>query len=191
MADSRSGLQAPAELSVSGRFLPSRSTNSEFEFACRVCGGSEFRVDTLRGVVVTLGSLQPWQAVGFADLRGHHSLYTCIRCEEAVRAAQNAVRDAMIGKLLFAAKHLAERQFTRSKQYGACALICVECRTPQVEESYLRHKDHCSTGRVLTLLQALMSLDDPRNLHTLLDGAAGFLSFPGGAGAENQIGGAR
>ena len=173
MADSRSSLQIPVEPSLSGRFLPSQATRSEFEFACRLCGGSEFRVDTLRAVV-TLNSLQPWQAVGFSDLRGHHSLYTCLRCEDRVRAAQNEAREIILGRLLFAAKDLAMRQFTRSKR----ELICVECRTPQVAESGLRHAERCTTGRVLTLLQALMSVDDPRNFHLFLDGAAGFASFP-------------
>lgn len=188
MADSRSGLEAPAELSNSGRFLPSHSTATEFEFACRVCGGSELRVDTRPGVEVVLSTLQPWQGVGFNDLRGHHSLYTCIRCEEAVRTAQNRVRETLLAKLLFAAKNLAERQFTRSKRNGACELICVECRTPQVAESYLRHRGPCSTGLVMTLLQTLMSLDDPRNFHLLLEGAAGFLNVPERVGAGIELG---
>lgn len=184
MDDSRS-VQSPGALSLRAA-SPSQSTQ-EINFACRACGGSEFRVETRRGIVVDLAKLRAFESVGMGARSGHYDLYVCTRCEASVQRAHDELRDALIGKLLFAAKHLAEHQFTRRKQYGAVDLICAECRMPQVADSHLRHKDQCHVGRVLGLLEALMQIDDPVTLQAALgDGSGsgrGFSSFPL-AGAE-------
>lgn len=185
MEDSRS-LQ-PSGALVPRAALPSQST-TDFHFVCRACGGSEFHVETRRGVEVALASLRIYQAVGFSDLAGRHSLYTCIRCEAAVLEAQNRMRETLVGKLLFAAKHLAEHQFTRSNRYGRVELICVECRSVQVADSYLRHENHCRVGRVLGLLQGLMSIDDPILLHGALGCGVGTLSLHSDAAAAEMGG---
>lgn len=182
MDDSRSVQSSGAHASRPA--LPAKTT-SEFDFVCRCCGGTECRVEVRLGVEVALSSLMVYQHVGFSDLAGHHTLYTCTRCEASVRAAHDALRDELLGKLLFAAKHLAERQFTRAKDHGGFALICVECRRAQVADSYLRHDERCHVGRVLSLLSGLMSIDDPRNFDALLDSATGVISAPAAVCAEN------
>jgi hypothetical protein len=181
MADSRSGL---SELSDSGRFLPSQST-SDTNFVCRACGGSEFRVETRRGVVVDLAKLRVFESFALSDRSGHYKIYICTGCEASFQRAHDELRDVLIGKLLFAAKHLAETQFTRRVQHGHADLVCAQCRVAQVDDNRLLHKDDCTVGRVAALLHGLTSLDDPAALAGLQDGEGGLISFPAVAGAEN------
>lgn len=84
--------------------MPQQSTG-EINFVCRCYGGSEFRVETRRGVAVTLDPLCENQAVVFSDLGTAYSVYTCTRCEASVQRAHDELRDVLIAKLLFAAKH--------------------------------------------------------------------------------------
>lgn len=162
---------------------PSQST-FDVNFACRACGGSEFRVETKRGVVVDLAKLRVFESVDMSDRSGHYRVYTCTCCEASVQRAHDELRDVLIGKLLFAAKHLAETQFTRRVQYGRAELICAQCRVAQVDDNRLIHADGCAVGRVVGILHKLMSLDDPKALQGLLDGEGGLISFPAVA-AEN------
>lgn len=180
MADSRSSHLSGAL--VSRAATPSQST-CDVDFACRCCGGSDFRVETRPGVVVDAAKLRVYESFGLSNRSGHYNVYVCTGCEASFQRAHDELRDILIGKLLFAAKDLAETQFTRRKQYGGAELICAQCRVAQVDDNRLLHKDDCAVGRVVGILHKLMSLDDPKALQGLLDGEGALISFPAVANA--------
>lgn len=174
MDDSRSVLQAPAEMSVSGHFLPSRSTQtSPFLFFCRLCGGRDFTVATIPGVEVELASLLAYQTVGKGDFSGTTNLYTCVRCAASVRDAHEAVRGAILNNLVVAARALAENQFTRPGSGDRWRLMCAQCRTLQTGADLLDHASGCRVGRVLALCDSLAQLERlPAMQQALRSGAA-------------------
>lgn len=185
MADSRSA-RSEFRLLRSGEasFPP-----NNFQFECFVCGGRDSAVEVRRGVVAA--ALQEYEQADFGDEPNTHKVHRCIRCAAAHTEARLAVRDVLIGRLLFDARNLAMCQFTRFRQYGEVSLICAECRTPQIADNFLRHKEHCRVGRVLRLLHALISLDDVQVFHEVLNGAAGLTPFLAVSACADRNGGAR
>jgi hypothetical protein len=159
--DSRSVLQAPAEMSSSGRFLLPSSTITTQRFRCRSCAGREFTVETRAGVTIRLASLLAYQGCGFGDFAGTHNVYTCVRCAAAVEKAHQDVREKLLASLLFAARNLAHNQFCRLVGHDRFELVCSECREVQRGDGLDTHKGNCRVGRVLGLLDGLMQLEDP------------------------------
>ena len=85
MDDSRS-VHSSGALAVRAA-TPSQST-CDVDFACRACGGSEFRVETRRGVV----KLRVYEAVILGARSDHYELYTCTRCEASFQRAHDEAR---------------------------------------------------------------------------------------------------
>lgn len=161
MDDSRSVLQAPAELSDSGRFLPQPQQSShDFPgFVCRSCGSSDYTVETRPGDEVRLSRLKPYQAVAPGRAPGTHDVYTCAYCPRVYEQAHLRTCDALLGQLLFAARDLAANHIVLERDGDRADLVCSECREVQVSDSYLRHTLTCRSGRVLRILESLMALE--------------------------------
>ncbi|HEV2462943.1 MAG TPA: hypothetical protein VGT04_04000 [Acidobacteriaceae bacterium] len=175
MADSRSSLRAPAEVSDSGRCLLPSSTLPH-PFSCRVCGGTDFTTETRPGVVVAIHELQMHQGAGFGDLAGTHRVFTCVRCASAIAEAHASVQAALLGDLLFSARDLAHNQFCRPVRSGQFRLQCTECRTLQHGEARSEHTERCRVGRVLRLIDALIELEKPAALREALRAGGGELT---------------
>ncbi|HEX5236132.1 MAG TPA: hypothetical protein VFW25_12475 [Silvibacterium sp.] len=151
--------QAQADLSISGQLLlqPS-SKNPVLTFCCRVCGGHEFTLETRRGNAIQLAWMKAWQMVTVGDFAGTHNVYSCAHCVQRLAQAHESVRIVLMGKLMFAARDLAENQFRRPVGKGY-TIQCAECRLQQRERE-LNHAAWCRTGHVLKLLEALMQLGE-------------------------------
>jgi|SRR5579885_984777 hypothetical protein len=65
-------------------------------------------------------------------------------------------RDTLLTQLLFASRDLAHHQFSR--RIFSSEIICIECRTPQINSEHLEHSEWCRTGRVIRVLSTLLAL---------------------------------
>lgn len=178
MADSRSSLA----LSASGRFSPSPRPEPLFE--CRVCGATDYTVETCRGVEFHLRNLKPYQAVVKGTLPMTCEIFTCNHCAHVAAHAHETVRGSLLTEALFAARDLAERQFCRPVRNAWSELVCAECRTQQCDDAKLLHESWCRTGRVLCLLAALAHLDGPCMQAMKSSSGAGRATSSPSAGAE-------
>ena len=68
----------------------------------------------------------------------------------------NQERDRLLTQLLFAARDLGRRQFTRPRHSEE--FLCTECRFTQHDQKFLEHHELCSTGRVMRTLAGLLAL---------------------------------
>lgn len=190
MDDSRLVLQPPAELSDSGRFLPSQSAQTTPAFECRVCGGTEFTAENRPGVEVVLADLLIYQACCAGVISGTHCVLTCTRCAQSTDKARAKVREGLLSRLLFASRDLAQRQIAVIRQHGYNLPTCTQCGRVQFGEGAGNHETSCPAGRVLEILERLMLVEDPRIMNAALAAHADRQPSAGdGAGASN--GGAR